>query len=142
LIFSVGLKNIRDQNVSELYLMLNSPIKNVNNSREVNYFGMEQAITYLDNVTLAIRSYTHDKQIIQQTYVLGKIEVNQVRSENKGNKMNNRRTHMYDTVVNLNRSSNYKSKRLKRHIIENQAAQVTQKAEIERQQHDLILLTS
>jgi hypothetical protein len=142
MIFKVGLKDIEDQNVSVLYLMLNAPIEHVNHSGTEHHFDMQQAIGYLDNLALAIRSYAFDKQIKQQTSVLGRAEANQVRTVNQGNKMNSRKAHMYNRVVNLNRGSHYKSDRLNLHIIENQAAQVTQKAEIERQKQDLILLTS
>jgi hypothetical protein len=57
-------------------------------------FDMEQAIDYLDNLALAIRSYAYNEQVKKQTSVPGTIETHLVRSVNKGNKMNNRKAHM------------------------------------------------
>jgi hypothetical protein len=137
LLFEIGLKNAGNENVSVVYLMLNSP--NDEYGRQTR-FDMEQAKAYLDNLAIAIRTNALREQIKRQTAELSKANTIQLGLIADGDKL-----HAKKADLLLNPSSNSKrnvdrNRLLDEQIAENRSSQVMQELKIERQKADLKIL--
>jgi hypothetical protein len=137
LLFEIGLKNAGNENVSVVYLMLNSPSDE--NGRQTR-FDMEHAKAYLDNLAIAIRTNALSEQIKRQTAELSKANTIQLGLIADGDKL-----HAKKADLLLNPSSNSKrdvdrSRLLDEQIAENKSSQVTQELKIEKQKADLKIL--
>jgi hypothetical protein len=140
LLFEIGLKNADNENVSVVYLMLNSPTEEDYHPGKQIRFDMEHAKTYLDNLAVAIRTYALEQQIKRQTAELSKATTKQLGLIADGNKLDAKKADLL-----LNASSNSKrnvdrNKTLNQQIAENKLSQVKQELEIERQKADLKIL--
>jgi hypothetical protein len=141
LLFEIGLKNAGNENVSVVYLMLNSPSEEDFHLAKQTRFDMEQAKAYLDNLAIAIRTNALHEQIKRQTAELSKANTKQLRLIADGNKLDAEKADLL-----INPSSNSKrtvdrNKTLDQQIAENKSSQAMQELKIEKQKEDLRILT-
>jgi hypothetical protein len=140
LLFEIGLKNAGNENVSVLYLMLDSPSVEDYHSGKQTRFDMEQAKAYLDNLAIAIRTYALGQQIERQTAELRKSNTKQLSLIADGNKLDAKKADLL-----LNPSGNSKrnvdrNKLLDQQIADNKSSQEIQELRIEKQKADLKML--
>jgi hypothetical protein len=140
LIFQIGLKSAGNKNASVLYLMLNSPAVNDNGSGKGIRFDMEQAMTFLDNLAIAIRTYALDEQIKLQASEFSKANKKQLDLIAYGTKLDSKKEGLLLRPLSNDRRNMKRNQLLDRQIAENKFSQDVQKLEIEKQQTDLKIL--
>jgi len=140
LLFEIGLKNAGNKNISVVYLMLNSPSREDNNSGKQIRFDMEQAKAYLDNLAIAIRTYALDEQIKRQTAELSKANTKQLELIADGNKLDAKKADLLLRPTSNTKRNVDRNKLLDRQITENKRSQFRQEFEIEKQKEDLRIL--
>jgi hypothetical protein len=145
--FFFGLKSPGNPNETMVYLGLESSFQDVSNNTVTNYFDMQQAKDFLDNLAIAIQPYAADLQLKLQTKSLLHAQAKGQAIANEGVKLNKQRLSMMEKIAGNNASP--KSERLikrlaknKQHIDNNEVSQAKQNTEIQKQKLALILLTN
>jgi hypothetical protein len=136
LVFEIGLKYPGNQNISALYLMLNSRSVEDNSGKQKR-FDMEHAKDYLDNLAIAIRIYALDQQIKLQTSELSKANTKQLGLVAEGYRLDAKKAGLLHEPPSNSRRSTDRSKLLDQQIAENKSTQLMQELEIEKRKADL-----
>jgi hypothetical protein len=139
-------KSSGNPNETTVYLGLESSVQDINNVMVVNYFDMQQAKDYLDNLAIAIQPYAADLQLKLQTKNLLHAQAKGQQLASDGIRLNQQRVGMMKKMEGDTAPSN--SERLTKQLAKNQRQidnnkvnQAIQNTEIQKQKLALILLT-
>jgi hypothetical protein len=144
--FFLELKSSGNPNETTVYLGLESSVQDISNVLVVNYFDLQQAKDYLDNLAIAIEPYAADLQLKLQTKNLLHAQAKGQQLASEGIKLNQQRVNMMKKMGGNTASSN--SERLTkqlaknlRQIDNNKVSQANQNTEIQKQKLAIVLLT-
>ena len=137
LLFEIGLKNAGNENISAVYLMLNSPSLEGYYSAKQTRFDMEHAKAYLDNLAIAIRTYALGEQIKLQAFELSKANAKQLALVAHGYKLDAKKADLLRNPSSSDKRNVDRNKVLDQQIADNKTSQVMQELEIEKQKADL-----
>lgn len=142
MVFQVGpIDNQRDKSV--VYLMLDAPIEKGDYAGTVNEFALNDALAYLDNLSVAVGIIGLDRQIKEYTAQLHKVENVQERCAKKCERLEDRKMAMQEKLAQNKKSSvSNKDHRLDQRLKESQEDLAMQKATADKHRADLASLTN
>lgn len=141
LVFQVGpMDNRKDQSV--VYLMLNSSNDRINYNGTASQFELNDALAYLDNLSVAVGIIGMDRQIKEYTAKLHKVENVQERCAKKCDRLEDRKMAMQEKLAQNKKSVINKDHRLDQRLKESQEDLALQKATADKQRADLAVLNN
>jgi hypothetical protein len=142
LIFKVGPIDFRQPDQTIVYLLLDAPIENGDHAGKVNHFASEDAISYLNNLAVAIQLINLDNQIKMYTAQVRKADRQQDRCAKRCDRLGNRKENIEQKLTQNKRGVANRDRRLEARLDASQSALALQKATAEKHRTNLTSLNS
>jgi hypothetical protein len=141
LVFQVGsMDNKNDQSV--VYLMLNTPDNNGDYDRTVSQLEINDALSYLDNLSVAVGIIGLDRQIKEYTAQLRKVENVQGKTAKKCDRLEDKQVAMQEKLAQNKKVIFHRDQKIDKRLKESQEDLAFQKATADKHRADLALLTN